>query len=84
MKFPTDCGAFLVKSSTVMLPWLVSISTRGLAGWPGAGAVETVCLPGSLAPQPDMPSRIAPRNSVVDNRGKRAIGNTLGKEKERF
>src|SRR5512139_4014468 len=63
-----------------MLPLLVSISTRGLAGWPAAGAVETVCLPDSLAPQPEMPSMIAPRNSVTENREGRVIGKAPERE----
>ncbi len=73
MKFSADFGAWAGNTSTVMLPLLVSISTRGLAGWPAAGAVETVCLPGSLAPQPEMPSMRAPINRVVGNRDKRFI-----------
>ena len=38
------------------------------------GAVEEVCLPGSLALQPEMPSMSVPINSGVENREKRVMG----------
>jgi hypothetical protein len=54
-----DCGALPANSSIVMLPLLVSISTRGLAGWPSPGWVETVCAAGGCwALQPVVASRV--------------------------